>query len=331
MKKTICSILLGILFLSSVTENSTYAAEVKNEISDESVVDMETFEKMEKLLDERAKLVLEWDANEERINEIDLQFLELGGEELSQNELMVKLGATVMPCIDKIEAKNTSWKSGRCYVKYCNQKYELQVIRACPKNTKSPLYHSKIEIVDDVSSEIAFAETLFELNVSNYVGEIPIVGDIYSVVTTVGDVFESMVEGNVTTLDGFCGTNTITVTADEVFVFVKKPGEDDSCQKFCYAGNEVDYLWELKYNTIYTNGYDTKPLVNEYEEQGNISSAFYNDCKAKAVENYYNNEMYGESFERYNLVGEVELSTLTKNKYFTVNYIDIYEALVNPQ
>ncbi len=98
------------------------------------------------MYEERSRLVSDWENNEERIHEIDAEVEVLGVTKMSQQEVLKKFGAEAVPYIDLIETGKINWSDVRVVTNYAGQMVELQVIRATPASSDSPLFRSDAQI-----------------------------------------------------------------------------------------------------------------------------------------------------------------------------------------
>ncbi len=111
------------------------------------------------MYEERSRLVSDWENNEERIHEIDAEVEVLGVTKMSQQEVLKKFGAEAVPYIDLIETGKINWSDVRVVTNYAGQMVELQVIRATPASSDSPLFSTKLKIEDDDSKAIAVGKS----------------------------------------------------------------------------------------------------------------------------------------------------------------------------
>ena len=263
---------------------------------------------------ERAELTRNYEENENRINEIDMELESLGVQEISELEAKNKLteGNELSPYVVLPTSSTVKWTSYRQQTSYRGQMYEMQIIRAVPKTTNSSLYKTLAVVDHQATSATSNVLKLTKVGASTAVGSIPIIG---TAIVTFYDVFNTIISGlsTNTVISDVSANYTTGITANYLYVWVKKVGQiDDGNQLLSYIGNYV---------TVDTN----IAISDMFEVNGNmVASVPSRNFSQTLTSEYYNSgymdracNVYWEHINNDNVINEYFHSTSIKINYLT--------------
>lgn len=192
----------------------------------------------------RSQLELDFEKNMEEILRIDQELQELGVENITYEELLLKAGDVAYPMVDVPTSPSTNWMSRRVMVTYAGQHYELQIIEAVPTSTSSPLWIDKGIVSHTAAGFIAGTMNVFDAELRSAAGSIPIVGDVITVYNAFAEIAETYDNAfsETTIVESATGVALITLKTHMKYIFVKGYGSADNMQLLSYVGNSVYYM-----------------------------------------------------------------------------------------
>ena len=305
-----------IIFLQNTMVYAELSVEGFGENNEDNIIiTSEASKIIEELHDERRELVDEWDKNEARIKEIDNEIIELGAEELSNNEVYELLytagvdeeslrliNTEILPCVDLNPSNTIKWTSTREYYNCRGKLYELQIVRGVPNGDSetSELVKTYAGIQSSAKNFQAIAKNVIKVTATAIVSSTPKIGTAISIATTVYDILKEVISGlsTTTTIANAKAVYLIKLKSNFLYVFVKYAGSlDAGNQVLAYAGNSVsvDCSALLDVNLLS----DTETVVRK----DYASSQYYTSgYKEIAATNFWNYKENGSDFNcRYEL------------------------------
>lgn len=282
-------LIVAVMYLAAP---SVFALEIETGEIDVIIFDEEKNRRIDELFAVRSRLELDFEANEEEINSIDMQLAALGVEEISYTELQSILGTDAVPQYEIRPDPNTQWSSRRLVTTYNGQHYELQIVEGVPLNENSELYskkgvyrHKKKDI--SAGSFEVFRETGLEI-----VGGIPLIGPWIARLITVMDVLQD-INSTSTVIDNLTGETEVRITTHAKFIYAKRYQEPDyGNQATCYMGTYVTYSVDMENDaTWFVDGVEhhvenVKTIIDEVR----VSDDYDDYSEAVKKYHYYRND-----------------------------------------
>ena len=203
--KNIMSYLLVVTMIITLSF-STFADSVHTlGGSNNDVVSANVLAQIDELYNHRGLLAIDFEKNQEAIEEIDKRILELGAVEVTPEYVADKyanavslnnLENGVSPAEEIPVESNLVWTSTRTKITYRGTLYELQIINASPSSMDGPLNGSvaAVQRTQEAAVEVAATEML-TIAAETVIGLVPIFGTAYSVAVSLYDILH-LVDSN---------------------------------------------------------------------------------------------------------------------------------------
>ncbi len=220
--------------------NGAFADQVSDDPNRESQI--------ERLFDEKAKLLVEENIDISKLNDIDKQLENLGVVRLTPSEVQqrfpdAKLGLVknneynindITPQVVPPSQNNVSWSTYRVSGTYNGRSYEVQKLIAQANTRDSCLKYTGSRTITKSLNGAAGVINILKL----IAGEVPVYGRWVSffdaVSSTVSAVSrETTIEGNIKV------THTWTMVSTISYQYVKKYGESDSTQNLSFVSSKL--------------------------------------------------------------------------------------------
>lgn len=291
MRKLFSVIAICVIVLGGMCFPKTVQAQEQSESEN-------NHERIEALYEERAQLSTDWEANRERIEEIDSLVLELGVT-LATSEDLAKISNNKARMNNLSAFLGTIVTSERYTTNYNGQMLEVQVIRVVDDGTQ----RSELQISDSTATRVisnseAVGDIFFKHILPTGLSHIPVVGDAFGTVLETVDIIEAINEEfscNVTQVESIM---MYTATSSEEWIYIKYAGSADSYQVLCYEGNRIDYNGTCvcvgTETDINGNGTVFDPYMRSVT--GYMQSENYKD-NSLAIKNFYFYKNYGTAFD----------------------------------
>lgn len=312
------------------------ASDISTENMDIIIHDSEKNEQINALLKMRSELALDYENNQAKIDQIDLQLQRSGLEDATSREIQNKLGVAI-PAIDIPSTDEIRWTSRRLVVTYHGQHYELQIYEAIPNSTDSPLletYAACVYQAKGVKAGIANAAKIVGVDALGGVVDKFSTSEELNVGVSIFNAFSSaseIVEGfrdslsTSTVFDEVSGTAVVSFVVHMRYIFVKRyQAADYGNQALCYIGSSASYqvtstsvVWEMG---------DTEPVdthvVNHFS--GTTYSPYYDDYYEPAA-HYHEFKYYGISnFYFYHYLDSITFNLFETDLTFEIPSYVVY-------
>ena len=247
MRKLISTVVLISLLLACYCPVRAIDSNVE---SGPVIIDENKHVAVEKLIDLRGKLILDYENNVNEISKIDEQLALLGVEKLSSAEFAKKLGYSVAPQMIPESQQYVQHLSERLVTVWNGQRYEVQIVTSQPTHRDSVLQPDEYFTI---KSEDGIQASQQELVKVMAFGTISHVGGAafssittgVSIITTAYDAYKSISEllTPVSIVEGVSGVGMISMTITERHYFIKYEGAvDDGNQILGCVANRVEYV-----------------------------------------------------------------------------------------
>lgn len=284
---------------------SDVSAETIYDTEEEKVVNSHTIKTIDNLYTLRHELAVNFEENQNKIAEIDARLAELGVDELSAEEIAIKMGI-VSPRVTVPTSSKDSWTSVRQVTVYNGNRYELQIIRAVPKSSSSTLLGSNLSYDKCSYGFIAGAKNVLKVAASAVIGAVS--GDVGTVGITFYDAFKGLISGlsSASSVGAVNCSYTTSYSVEQIYVYVKYEGASDNDQVLCYAGDAVSLATVIAIPTsVEVNGV-LKPAVETNKINYKVTSEGYSIYMNYACRGFYNynlqyNFQYLYSLGNFNL------------------------------
>ncbi len=316
-RKMIALILIFVMLvpLSSAVAADELSTSIQTEEQDIVIIhDPEKNDRIEALLALRGKLELDYEANTDAIAFIDVQLQQLGIENVSNAEIMSKLGM-VAPAIEIPSTDYVRWTSRRLVVTYHGQHFELQIYEAFACHNESPLLDSTAHVETEPKTVRVAVDTALRICAAHAMqgivdlaaeAEQEFLGTSYIEMAQLSyDITTALMEAMSTseTIENVEGTAQAAISTRMRYIFVKPyQTPDEGNQVLSYIGNTVTYeigtmttVWEFTED-------DAIPHIFHTNLTGSLSSPYYDDF-SEAAKNHFNYRYGGITtfYDRYYL------------------------------
>lgn len=240
LRKMVCLLSLFIVCMCSVSQIHALNTEELFIIKDEQRV-----RQIEELYALRSKLSMDYETNKEAIEKVSQQLAALGVEEMTYAEVASKFGITADPQVPVYQDDTIMWSTYRAINIYAGQFYELQIITGEPRNgvVLTPencdlVSFTPIALKSNYGGTAAALEVL-KAAAEETASDLRVIGDILSAGITVYELAAACGEAMSPTvsISGATASCSVTMHANEKFIFIKMQGAADSDQVCGYAGN----------------------------------------------------------------------------------------------
>ena len=293
-------ILIAVLFCT-YSILPTNATEIADTTDIFIVLDQERIERIDELYAIRAKLALDYTANQEMIEKIDTQLAHLGVEEITYQDLITKFGRNISPNVSVTSTSTTNWTSTRVLTSYYGKMYELQIITGTPKDpVNSSLVADYSISLKETYGGAAGAIAVLKVVASSISGHIPVLGDGLTANHTLYDVLTSYFDGisPTTVVSGSTASYGISMLAHERYVFVKEQGKSDSTQICAFIGNHVEWTvgvtLPIRLDKDGDGDLDTATIQFSYDDT--MTGPGYSSYYEIATRNFYNHSNGVQNF-----------------------------------
>ena len=320
--KRVISLLLMLVFLTQYALCSSAAASsINTEITTD---DVEKNQMIDELFAQRMTLEHDYEANQDKINEIDRQLVQLGVEMLSTSDAMDLLcddGA--VPLWEPISTSTIQWTSRKLITTYRGYHYEVQILEGVPLSGNSSLRknYAQVSYLAEgitagitkaiIASAYCYAENAAIGLAADFISQKINTGvTLLNMISAAGEeIMDSL--STSTVLDRVEGTATISFTGHMKYVYVK-PYEtsDEKYQGLYYIGNSVSCIITTVsiIDTLVDGQLVTYHHVNTSVED-TVQSKYYDDY-SQAVANYYDyNYNHNSNFHQDYTVFQMSLNT----------------------
>lgn len=279
-------------------------------------------EKIEALYEERARLSTDWEANKERIDEIDALVLELGVTPATSEDL-AKISNTKSRMGNISAFYGTIVTSERYKTNYNGQMLEVQVIRVVDDGTERGLLYDSATVSDKIISKTEATINIFFKNIlPTGLSHIPVVGGAFGLIFDTVDIIDAINEEYNCNVTRAKATIVYTATSSEEWIYIKHAGSTDSYQVLCYEGNRIDYnavfLCVDTDTDINGNGTNFDPYMDSVT--GFVQSENYKD-NSHAIRNFYFYKNYGTAFDYSQHIRR--LSVVMMGTQYDFNFIPV--------
>ena len=296
----LCLVIAMLVPLSSAVAADELSSGIQAEEQELVIIhDPEKNSRIEALLALRGELELDYEANADAIASVDAQLQQLGVEEVSNAEIMGKLGM-VAPAIEIPSTDYVRWTSRRLVVTYHGQHYELQIYEAIASATDSPLLDETTHIVKHKQNvQVAVDAALGVVAAHAWQGVVDKICDVEELIYGISYIELAQLSNNIATaveqamstsesIDNVKGLGYATIATHMRYIFVKPyQTPDEGNQVLSYIGNTVSYtITTITHIWSFT---ETEASAEHFtaEISGTTYSPYFDDF-SEAAKNHYN-------------------------------------------
>lgn len=335
MLKRIFAFTLAVVLFSMAGPIQVCAMEVVNE--EPIIINEEVHNEIEQLMEIRSELCMDYEANKELIEKINIRLQDLGVERLSWEEFEQKLvDSDVSPMMIPTPKSGVVIESERFITAWHGERYEIQVVTCSPQqNVSGPLKRTGTLIFESdekkKADNIAFLQTVVT-NAASCVSDYDKTNITNGVLTliTAYDIYSCFVEAMspTTYINGVDASAYLHVNFYERYVFVKLEGAlDEGNQILAYCGNKAIYTATISFPTDIIIEGEAIPDVGTVKVTESFLAQYYDNYTSRVAEIFWNYRRGVTNFSQYFLLGEITFSAIGSPEHgYTVPLVGVVWA-----